>query len=278
MQIELLKKLKEENEGMKKRVALFICLLMFGLLSMSIANAEQAKTPSPVLSITEAGQMDNGRIDPEQWLSDTGAVLTSPKHWDSANWNRFALYGGLTYLIYENDDHIQDWFQEGRSKKTNKIADVGNSFPTAGAVYLTGTYFLGNERQRQVAVTGLESMGIALLTTEVLTLAAHRDRPNGDDRSFPSSHTAAAFALATVIADEYRDDDKTVPYLAYGLATLTAYSRLNDNRHWGSDVVAGALIGYYTAKTVGRINNSRNFQLQPYVSSDKRGVVLSKQF
>lgn len=120
-------------------------------------------------------------------------------------------------------------------------------------------------------------MAIALLTTEVISFAADRDRPDGSSRSFPSSHTAAAFALATVIADEYRND-KTVSYLAYGFATMTAYGRLNDNKHWGADVVAGALIGHYTAKQVGKLNASRKLRVQPYTASDTRGVVVSKQF
>lgn len=260
---------------MKKKVILLVSLLM---LSISSAYAEHAEVSSPAPLIAKTGQMGNDQIQSKAWIEDTGKVLTSPKHWDSADWSRFALYGGLTYLIHENDDHIQNWFQEKRSKKTNKIADVGNAFPVAGAIYLTGTYFSGNEQQQNFAAKGLESMTIALLTTEVISLAANRDRPNGEHRSFPSSHTAAAFALATVIADEYRDDNKTVPYLTYGLATLTAYGRLNDNKHWGADVIAGALIGHYTAKTVGKLIASKNLQLQPYVTSDTRGVVVSKQF
>lgn len=260
---------------MKKSALLLSCLLM---LSVSIAYAEQVNTPLPASAITGSGQLANDKIKPQQWLKDTGAVLISPKDWGPSDWSRFVLYGGLTYLIHENDDHIQSWFQENRSKKTNKLAEVGNAFPVAGAIYLTGTYFSGDDQQRRFAATGLESMTIALLAAEVISVAANRDRPNGENRSFPSSHTAAAFALATVIADEYRDEDKTLPYLAYGLATLTAYGRLNDNKHWGADVVAGALIGHYTAKSVAKLNASRELRLQPYVSTYARGIVVSKQF
>jgi hypothetical protein len=269
---------KGEATEMRKLVITFSCLLIVGLLSVSVTSAEQTKTSIPIPNSSEFGQTSNERIKPRQWMADTGAVLTSPKHWDSANWNRFLLYGGLTYLTYENDDHIQHWFQERRSKKTNNIANIGNAFPAAGVIYLTGTYFFGNEQQRNFAVDGLESVGIALLTTEAISLATRRDRPNGESKSFPSSHTAAAFALATVIADEYRDDDKAVPFLAYGLATLTAYGRLNDNRHWGADVLAGALIGHYTGKTVRKIHESKILKLQPYVHSNTRGIVVSQQF
>ncbi|TWH46499.1 phosphatase PAP2 family protein [Sporomusa sp. KB1] len=263
---------------MKKLVTLLVFLFLFGFSSMCAANDPPAKTSTTIPFATKTDQPGSERILPQKLLKDTGEVLTSPKHWDTANWNRFLLLGGFTYLTYKNDSHIQNWFQEKRSKNTNNIANVGNAFPVVGAAYLTGAYFLGNQQQRALAVNGLESMGIAVLSTEVIHLATNRKRPDGKKDSFPSSHTAAAFALATVIADEYGDDDKSVPFLAYGLATLTAYGRLNDNRHWGSDVVAGALIGHYTAKTVGKINGSRNVRVQPYIHSDQKGMVISKQF
>jgi membrane-associated phospholipid phosphatase len=43
--------------------------------------------------------------------------------------------------------------------------------------------------------------------------------------------------------------------LAYGIATLTALSRVNDNAHWASDVFFGAIIGYFTAKAIMALNN-----------------------
>ena len=41
-----------------------------------------------------------------------------------------------------------------------------------------------------------------------------------------------------------------IPILAYSLATLTAYGRINGNYHWGSDVLMGAAIGYFTSRLV----------------------------
>jgi len=43
--------------------------------------------------------------------------------------------------------------------------------------------------------------------------------------------------------------------LAYGIATLTALSRVNDNAHWASDIFFGAVIGYFTAKAIIAQNN-----------------------
>jgi membrane-associated phospholipid phosphatase len=70
--------------------------------------------------------------------------------------------------------------------------------------------------------------------------------PFSGQASFPSGHTAAAFALATSLADDIHRPWATVGL--YGMATAVGWSRINDNRHWLSDVAAGALVGITSAK------------------------------
>ena len=60
---------------------------------------------------------------------------------------------------------------------------------------------------------------------------------------FPSGHTIAAFSLATIVAQRYREH-RWVPYAAYGMATLVGLSRVTLNGHYVSDVAAGAVLGY----------------------------------
>ena len=57
-----------------------------------------------------------------------------------------------------------------------------------------------------------------------------------------------AFALATSLADEIHRPWATVGL--YGMATAVGWSRINDNRHWLSDIAAGALIGITSSKLV----------------------------
>jgi len=73
-------------------------------------------------------------------------------------------------------------------------------------------------------------------------------RPLSNQDSWPSGHTAVAFALATSVSDELRFAPASVAL--YGAATLTAWSRVNDNRHWATDVAAGALVGIASAKVM----------------------------
>lgn len=71
----------------------------------------------------------------------------------------------------------------------------------------------------------------------------HRGLPLRGGGSFPSGHTIAAFAIATVIAHRYRTH-RWVPYACYGLATAVGFSRLSLSAHFVSDVFMGAALGY----------------------------------
>ena len=61
--------------------------------------------------------------------------------------------------------------------------------------------------------------------------------------SFPSEHSAAAFAVATVVSRRYVRH-KWIPYVAYGLSSAVGFSRLTTSAHFPSDVFMGAVLGY----------------------------------
>jgi membrane-associated phospholipid phosphatase len=65
-------------------------------------------------------------------------------------------------------------------------------------------------------------------------------RGNG---SFPSGHSMAAFAVATVVARRY-GNHRWVPYVAYGLASVVGFSRLTLDVHFLSDIFMGGALGY----------------------------------
>lgn len=69
-------------------------------------------------------------------------------------------------------------------------------------------------------------------------------RPDtGEPNSFPSGHTAQAFAAATFLHKEYGKEHPGYSVLAYGSATAVGELRIMNNRHWVSDVLVGAGIG-----------------------------------
>src|SRR5205085_1994320 len=72
----------------------------------------------------------------------------------------------------------------------------------------------------------------------------HIERPDGSNfKSFPSGHTATAFMTAEYLRQEYKDVSPWIPVAGYAVAAATGYMRLYNNKHWASDVFAGAAIG-----------------------------------
>ena len=104
---------------------------------------------------------------------------------------------------------------------------LGASLVLAGGTVLVGKTVVGRPRPEQ----SLDADGYA---------------PFSGQAAMPSGHTAAAFALATSLADDIHRPWATVGL--YGMATAVGWSRINDNRHWLTDVTAGALVGITSAK------------------------------
>ena len=78
---------------------------------------------------------------------------------------------------------------------------------------------------------------------------AQVERPDGSNRhSFPSGHTATAFMTATMLNKEYGYKSPWVGIGAYSVATATGLMRMANNKHWLSDVLAGAGIGIITTE------------------------------
>ena len=98
--------------------------------------------------------------------------------------------------------------------------------------------------------------------------------PFSGQASMPSGHTTMAFALATSLADDIHKPWATVGL--YGMATAVGWSRINDNRHWLSDVAAGALVGITSSKLAS--GRWRIFGLHPpSVLTTPRGMAIGWQ-
>ncbi|WP_019948927.1 phosphatase PAP2 family protein [Hymenobacter aerophilus] len=113
-----------------------------------------------------------------------------------------------------------------------------------------------------VAIAGVESRNdrintlliiakgeaIMLASTFAVKYLAHETRPNrSDDLSFPSGHTAQAFLAASIVHTEFRDKSQWYGIGAYTIATSVAALRMINDKHWQSDVVAGAGFGILSA-------------------------------
>lgn len=125
--------------------------------------------------------------------------------------------------------------------------DAGGSYGNGGylAAFSAATWGFGalsrNEELRHTGTAMMKGLLLDALVVASLKSAVGRSRPDGSDsRSFPSGHTSGAFAISTILA---RRHGLRIAVPAYGLATLTAIARMEDKRHYLSDVVAGAALG-----------------------------------
>ena len=122
------------------------------------------------------------------------------------------------------------------------------------ATYLTGLLIQDDD----IRITGrllFESLSFSGLAVISMRYIAARSRPPSGDgawkfngftwdneiQSFPSGHTTVAFAFSTVLAE--RIDNIWARVGFYGMASLTAYARVLNNKHWVSDVIIGAGLG-----------------------------------
>lgn len=102
-----------------------------------------------------------------------------------------------------------------------------------------------------VDATGIYVMSTAIMGGSVFLLKkeSHRLRPDGSGyNSFPSGHTATAFAAAEFLKQEYKDVSPWYGFAGYAVATATGTLRMYNNKHWLSDVVTGAGIGILSTK------------------------------
>ena len=186
---------------------------------------------------------------------------------EGVRWWQPVLVIGAIVTASLADGAVNDWVQDRRTPQSDDLARIfryGGEpeviFGIPGGILVAGTIAGKPELQRSGGRV-LLSVLAAGLTTGAIKVAAGRYRPaetddpyifkpfSGHD-SFPSGHATMAFALATSLSHEI--DNAWASAALYTFATGTAWSRLNDERHWLSDVLAGATVGITTATIVHR--------------------------
>ena len=91
----------------------------------------------------------------------------------------------------------------------------------------------------------IKSYAITVSATSILKVISHKERPDGSDyMSFPSGHTSSAFSGSSFIHFRYG-----LRYAAplYLLAAFTGYSRIESNKHYLEDVIAGASLAIFSS-------------------------------
>ena len=182
--------------------------------------------------------------------------------------------------------------EEVWTEHPHKLKHIDNYLQFMPAVSVYGLNALGihgKNSLRDRSLICLMSNIIVGTTVFSVKKISHQLRPDGSDHySFPSGHTAEAFASAEFMWQEYKDVSAWYGVAGYAMATTTGFLRMYNNRHWLNDVVAGAGIGILSTKSAYWIYPSmkRNFfkdkpvntMILPYYQNGSVGLSLVHNF
>jgi hypothetical protein len=179
-----------------------------------------------------------------------GAIRAGNLKWE------LPILAATGILIAEADVPADNRIQSQSLQQTASLwSNVGLGLEI-GSGALTYGIGCGKHRSylRDTGFRALAAMGAAGAADLALKLAFDRQYPStpgstgrfwGGGRSFPSGHSATSFAFAALVAHRY-PHNKWIKWSAYALATGVALSRYPAKKHYPSDILIGATIGYVT--------------------------------
>jgi hypothetical protein len=242
------------------------CLLMLLLIGIQVFAFGQTSADSGPQQNPASDQLVSHSIRqevkhlPENVLDDQKHIWTSPLRLrlKDAEWLT-PLVGITTGLIMTDRAASYEATRGSHQQISNDFSNAGLGMLglTAGSMYITGIR-TGNDHVRETGVLSMEAGVDALGVDEALKFAFSRQRPSegagagkffqSDGSSFPSAHATTAFAVATVMANEY--PGPITKLLAYGTATAISFARVGARQHFPSDVFVGAAMGYLIGRGV----------------------------
>ena len=194
-------------------------------------------------------------------LLDQKEIFTSPFRMNRHNAKWWLLSAAVTGGLIAADRHIADSFEnsDGQVRWGGRISNIGASYTLIPIV--AGSYAYGvwrdNAKAREIGVLGTEALLDGLIVAGILKEVTRRNRPDerepgefwGDGRSFPSGHAIQVWSIASLLAHEYKNRP-IVQITAYGLAGIVSASRIAARKHFASDVVTGATMGWFIGRYV----------------------------
>ena len=241
------------------------------------ARGTQDAGSEPVQSVQEK-QLDPGQAGTDQFTEtklglsllknialDQKAIWTSPVHLRLADADWIIPFAGITAISLASDTHVAQGLTRSSSfvSKSSSFSNygVGALGAISGGMFLLGKIKHDDHAQEAGLLSGEAALDAVGVTT-VLQYAFGRQRPlDGTGQgyfwhggtSFPSDHSTAAWAVASVMAHEYPGTLSKLFF--YGLASAVSISRVTGKDHFPTDVLVGGAIGYFTGQHVYRAHH-----------------------
>jgi membrane-associated phospholipid phosphatase len=229
-------------------------LLLFMLVTAVVLNAQTLPGPSPTPSL-EHDFVKN-------ILRDQKTIWTAPFHLERSD-AKWVVPSAIGMMALFTTDRItgDEVFEANRQVGASRAISYAGSVYGLGAVATT-FYLVGRKnndyRARETGLLSAEALVDSIITTGALKVITQRARPaDGLERSeffdggssFPSGHSTEAWAVATIIASEYKHR-RAVQIGAYGVASAVSVARFTGHKHYLSDVLAGSALGFAIGKFV----------------------------
>jgi hypothetical protein len=210
-----------------------------------------------------------------------GAVIQEvPRDlWKFLSWDTalvIGMGGGAALIGHKWDDNLAGEIETNVS--LNNAMEPGHTYGAfsfqvvVGVGMYTGGRVAGKSR---LAIAGGDIMRAQILGqayVQAIKFTAQRERPDGSDNlSFPSGHSASAFATATVLQRHY---GWKVGVPATVVAAYVATARVHDNKHYLSDVIFGGAMGIAAQRTVTLRSGRYGFAVTPSVGPGSVSVVI----
>ncbi len=235
-------------------------------MSLAAALLALGVSAAPVLPADPILPAPHG-TDGVDVLSDMALMMTRPFQLEGTEaWLTSAAAAGTAVLLavdvplYGAIARNVKWTWRGQSVFNTTLL-LGDGLVD---LMLFGAFAVGDGKARRTALEGIEALAAAAIVSQTGKHIFRVPRPSVDetekrffqrfsDDAFPSGHTMAAFATATVLSSEY----PSLAPVAYPLAALVGLSVIKRQWHWPSDVLAGGTIGILLGRGAVLANHRR---------------------
>lgn len=247
--------------------------------SSSLPNAPAPQNDTSAATPPEATPAGPEKITltgtPRRLLLDQKAIWTSPLHLRPMDATWLLPLGAATGVLIGSDHHTMTSLIHINAKDQDRFdkastAGVGVLGVLPASMYLWSLGHDAPQAHETSLLTG-EALVDSLAVTGAARLVFRRDRPAVNDAqgrffssditssSFPSNHATAAWAMASVIGDEY--PGWVTRTAVYGLATGVSVSRILAEQHFPSDVLIGSATGWLIGHYVYRAHHDYSLNL-----------------
>ena len=247
---------------------------------------KKTDTVKQVNNIAESDYNENTKLNGRTYFILLGSNIkqefTKPFHMKRKDWGKLGIFAASVGALSFADEPIQRNALALRNRSST-VRNSGKFISNFGFQYefislaAFGAYgvIFKNQKVKTTTLLATQAVISGLLVESVVKTLTGRTRPNfyganveaepsfkgpfanlsktangkRSNSSFPSGHTTAAFAAATVFAVEFKNRP-VIPIIAYTVASLVGVSRITENKHWATDVVTGAILGYLTGRQV----------------------------